>query len=39
MSFETKFQLKAYGCTGKIYTKMLGHMTLMAALPLYGKAR
>ena len=30
--------MKAYGRTGmKIYTNDLGHMTNMAAMPIYGK--
>ena len=37
-SFETKFRVKAYGSTGmKICTNCLGHMTKMAAVPIYGK--
>ena len=39
-SFETKMQMKAYGRKGmKIYTCIneLGHMTKMAAMPIYDK--
>ena len=37
-SFGTKFYMKAYGCMGmKIYTNMYGHMTKVAAMPIYGK--
>ena len=36
--FETKAHMKAYGRMGmKIYTNELGHMTNMAAMPIYGK--
>ena len=38
MSLGIKFHLKAYGLMGvKIYTNDLGHMTKMAAMPIYGK--
>ena len=34
----TKVQMKAGGRIGmKIYTNELGHMTKMAAMPIYGK--
>ena len=37
-SFETKFHMRAYGCMGmKICTNKLGHMTKVAAMPIYGK--
>ena len=36
--FETKAHMKAYGRMGmKIYTNELGHMTNMAAMPIYVK--
>ena len=35
---ETKIHMKTLGRTGmKIYTNELGHMTDMAAMPIYGK--
>ena len=35
-SFKTKFHMKAYGNAGmNIYTNELGHMTKMAAMPIY----
>ena len=35
--FGTKAQMKAYGRMGmKIFTNELGHMTNMAAMPIYG---
>ena len=38
-SFETKFHMKAYGRMGfKINKTELGHMTKMAAMPIYGKS-
>ena len=37
-SFETKFGMKVYWRMGmKIYTNELGHMTKMAAMPIYSK--
>ena len=37
-SFGTKIHMKAWGRIGmKIYTNELGHMTNMAAMPIYGK--
>ena len=37
-SFGTKIHMKALGRIGmKIYTNELGHMTNMAAMPIYGK--
>ena len=37
-SFETKFHMKAFGRIGmKIYTCEFGHLTKMAAMPIYGK--
>ena len=37
-SFRTKFNIKAYGCMEmKIYTNEKGHMTKVAAMPIYGK--
>ena len=36
--FGTKVHMKALGGIGmKIYTNKLGHMTNMAAMPIYGK--
>ena len=36
--FETKYYVKGYGTTGmNIYTNGIGHMTKMAATPIYGK--
>ena len=36
--FGTKVHMKAWGGIGmKIYTNELGHMTNMAAMPIYGK--
>ena len=36
--FGTKIHMKASGRIGiKIYTNELGHMTNMAAMPIYGK--
>ena len=36
--FGTKVHMKAWGRMGmKIYTNELGHMTNMAAMPIYGK--
>ena len=36
--FGTKAHMKAYGRMGmKIYTNEVGHMTNMAAMPIYGK--
>ena len=36
--FETKYHVKDFGSTEtKIYTNRLGHMTKMAATPIYGK--
>ena len=36
--FETKVQMKAGGRIGmKIYTNEVGHMTKMAAMPIYDK--
>ena len=36
--FGTKVHMKAWGRMGmKIYTNKLGHMTNMAAMPIYGK--
>ena len=36
--FGTKIHMKAWGRIGmKIYTNELGHMTNMAAMPIYGK--
>ena len=36
--FGTKVHMKAYGRTGmKICINELGHMTKMAAMPIYGK--
>ena len=36
--FETKYYVKGYGTTGmNIYTNGIGHMTKMAAIPIYGK--
>ena len=37
-SFGTKIHMKALGRIGmKIYINELGHMTKMAAMPIYGK--
>ena len=36
-SFETKFHWTYWGMEIKIYTDELGHMTKMAAMPIYGK--
>ena len=37
-SFETKFGMKVYWRMGmKIYINELGHMTKMAAMPIYSK--
>ena len=36
--FGTKIHMKAWGRIGmKIYTNELGHITNMAAMPIYGK--
>ena len=36
--FELKFHVKTpYDKSAKIYTKYFGHMTKMAATPIYGK--
>ena len=37
-SFRTKFHMKIYVCMEmKIYTNEKGHMTKVAAMPMYGK--
>ena len=37
-SFESKIHMKAYGSIEMtIYTNEVGHMTNMAAIPIYGK--
>ena len=37
-SFETKFGIKAYGCTSmNIYANEFGHTIKMAAMPIYSK--